>query len=69
LHTDARAAFLGSRLNAMLDRAFDFIASSEDEGAASLRGGVKITEKWGNRPVGEAQGPMNTGLHRFDRPS
>jgi len=31
LHTDSRAAFLSSRLNLMLDRAFDFIASSEVE--------------------------------------
>jgi nucleoside 2-deoxyribosyltransferase len=39
LHTDARAAFLGARLNPMLDRAFDFIASSEDEACDFL-------EKW-----------------------
>lgn len=40
LHTDARAAFIGSRLNAMLDRAFDFIASSEDEACDFI-------ERWG----------------------
>jgi nucleoside 2-deoxyribosyltransferase len=40
LHTDARAAFIGSRLNTMLDRAFDFIANSEDEACDFI-------ERWG----------------------
>jgi nucleoside 2-deoxyribosyltransferase len=47
LHTDARAAFLGSRLNPMLDRAFDFIASSEDEACDFIEGWGKDDRKMG----------------------
>jgi nucleoside 2-deoxyribosyltransferase len=49
LHTDARSAFVGSRLNPMLDRAFDFIANTEDEACDFIDRWARDDRKIGNQ--------------------